>query len=260
MRKISVIIVAALVLALLAACAGNIPGNNQGTNPGNNQGTNPGNNTGNNQEGGNGKTADDQAAKPESTAADQPVSTPADEPGSTADGNTESTPGTQPGGNTEAHKKVLVVVFSATGTTKGVADKIAAIEDADVYEIKAKQEYTQADLNWNDRNSRSTKEQNDKRSRPEIGSERISLDGYEKVYIGFPIWWGEEPRIVDTFVESYSFDGITVIPFCTSSSSGIGRSGRNLEENAKSGKWLDGKRFPGGVSEAELKKWIDSMK
>ena len=155
---------------------------------------------------------------------------------------------------------MLVVVFSATGTTKGVAEKIAAIENADIYEIKAKQAYTSADLNWNDGNSRSTKEQNSQSARPEIGSERILLEGYERIYIGFPIWWGEEPRIMDTFVESYDFSGITLIPFCTSSSSGIGRSGKNLADNAKSGRWLDGKRFSGGVSESELRNWIDSLK
>ena len=158
------------------------------------------------------------------------------------------------------HKTVLVVVFSATGTTKGVAQKIAAIENADFYEIKAKQEYTSADLNWHDSNSRSTKEQNDESVRPEIGSDPVSPEGYEKIYIGYPIWWGEEPRIMDTFVESYDFGGITMIPFCTSSSSGIGRSGRNLADNAKSGVWLDGKRFSGSVSESELSSWIDSLK
>lgn len=169
---------------------------------------------------------------------------------------TETTPETD---TDTAHKSVLVVVFSATGTTKGVAEKIAKIENADIYEIKAAQEYTSADLNWNDSSSRSTKEQNDPSSRPEIGSERISLEGYETVYIGFPIWWGEEPRIMDTFVESYDFDGITMIPFCTSSSSGIGRSGKNLAENAKSGNWLEGKRFPGSVSESDLESWIDGL-
>ena len=169
---------------------------------------------------------------------------------------TETTPETD---TDSAHKSVLVVVFSATGTTKGVAEKIAKIENADIYEIKAAQEYTSADLNWNDSSSRSTKEQNDPSSRPEIGSERISLEGYETVYIGFPIWWGEEPRIMDTFVESYDFDGITMIPFCTSSSSGIGRSGKNLAENAKSGNWLEGKRFPGSVSESDLESWIDGL-
>ena len=156
-------------------------------------------------------------------------------------------------------KDTLVVVFSATGTTKNVAEKIAEIENADFYEIEPKEEYTTADLNWNDRNSRSTKEQNDPKSRPEIGSEKISVKEYKKIYIGFPIWWGEEPRIVDTFVESYDFSDITMIPFCTSSSSGIGRSGQNLAENAKSGTWLDGKRFSGSVSETELKNWINSL-
>lgn len=154
----------------------------------------------------------------------------------------------------------LVVYFSATGTTKGVAEKIAGITGADTYEIKAAQEYTDADLNWNDSSSRSTKEQNDSSARPEIGSDAVSLDGYTTIYIGYPIWWGEEPRIMDTFVESHSFDGITMIPFCTSGSSEIGRSGRNLADNAESGTWLDGKRFDGGVSEEELRTWIEGLK
>ena len=140
-----------------------------------------------------------------------------------------------------------------------MAEKIAGITGADTYEIKAAQEYTDADLDWNDSNSRSTKEQNDSSVRPEIGSEAVSLDGYSTIYIGYPIWWGEEPRIMDTFVESYSFDGNTVIPFCTSGSSGIGRSGQNLADNAGSGTWLDGKRFGGDVSEDEIRVWIESM-
>ena len=162
-------------------------------------------------------------------------------------------------GSSEENGSVLVVYFSATGTTKGVAEKIAGIIDADTYEIKAAQEYTDADLNWNDSNSRSTREQNDSAARPEIGSDAISLDGYTTIYIGYPIWWGEEPRIMDTFVESYSFDGITTIPFCTSSSSGIGRSGQNLADNAGTGTWLGGKRFGSGASEDEIRSWIDGM-
>ena len=162
--------------------------------------------------------------------------------------------------NTEAQSgSTLVVVFSATGTTLGVAEKIAAIEGADLYEITAAEPYSSADLNWNDSSSRSTKEQNDKNARPAIGSDPVDLDGYTKIYVGFPIWWGEEPRILDTFVESYDFDGITMIPFCTSSSSGIGRSGQNLAEHAGSGNWLDGKRFSGGVSEADLRAWIEGL-
>ena len=155
---------------------------------------------------------------------------------------------------------VLVVYFSATGTTKGVAEKIASVTGADLYEIKAAQEYTAEDLDWNDSDSRTTHEQNDPAVRPEIGSDPVSLEGYSTIYIGFPIWWGEEPRIMDTFVESYDFDGITMIPFCTSSSSGIGMSGKNLESNAGSGKWLDGQRFSGSVSEDELQTWIEGLK
>lgn len=160
---------------------------------------------------------------------------------------------------TQSGKDVLVVYFSATGTTKDVAEKIAAITDADLYEITAADEYSEDDLNWNDSNSRSTKEQDDSSVRPEIGSDPVSLEGYSTIYIGFPIWWGEEPRIMDTFVESYDFADITMIPFCTSSSSGIGRSGENLAENAGSGNWLDGERFGAGASEEEIQSWIDSL-
>ena len=138
-------------------------------------------------------------------------------------------------------------------------EKIASIEDADLYEIKAAEPYSDADLNWNDSNSRTTKEQNDASVRPQIASEALSLEGYTKIYVGYPIWWGEEPRIMDTFVESYDFKDITMIPFCTSSSSGIGRSGKNLEENSGSGHWLEGKRFAGSVSEADLASWIKSL-
>jgi len=154
---------------------------------------------------------------------------------------------------------VLVVYFSATGTTKDVAEKIASLTGADIYEIKAAQEYTDADLNWNDSDSRSTKEQNDSSARPEIGSDSVSLDGYTTIYIGYPIWWGEEPRIMDTFVETYNFDGKTMIPFCTSGSSGIGRSGQNLADNAGSGTWLEGKRFGAGASEDEIRSWLEGL-
>lgn len=158
-----------------------------------------------------------------------------------------------------AGKDTLVVYFSATGTTKGVAEKIAAITDADLYEIQAAQEYTSDDLNWNDSSSRSTKEQDDPSARPEIGSDPVSLEGYSTIYIGYPIWWGEEPRILDTFVESYGFDGITMIPFCTSSSSGMGRSGQNLADNAGSGTWLEGERFGAGATEEEIASWVSTL-
>ena len=154
---------------------------------------------------------------------------------------------------------VLVIYFSMTGTTKGVAEKIASITEADLYEIKAAQEYTSDDLDYDNKDSRTTHEQNDPTARPEIGSDPVSLEGYKTVYIGYPIWWGQEPRIMDTFVESQNFDGITVIPFCTSGSSSIGNSGKNLADNAGSGNWLDGQRFDGSVSEEDLQTWIDGL-
>ena len=160
----------------------------------------------------------------------------------------------------ENKKDTLVVVFSATGTTKAVAERIAALTGADLYEIKPVQPYTSADLNWQDQNSRATNEQNDSSARPEIGSESIDLAGYKTIYLGYPIWFGQAPRILSTFVESHDFTGITVIPFCTSGSSDIGQSDDTLAEQAGSGNWLQGKRFPGSVSDAELQSWIDSLR
>ena len=150
----------------------------------------------------------------------------------------------------------LVVYFSATGNTKGVAEKIASITGADIYEIKAAQEYTDEDLDWNNKDSRTTHEQNDASVRPEIGSDPVSLEGYTTIYIGYPIWWGEEPRIMDTFVESYDFTGKTMIPFCTSGGSGIGSSGKNLEQNAGTGKWLEGERLS---ADTDIAAWIKGL-
>ena len=173
----------------------------------------------------------------------------ADEPEAT----TEKTEESQTG------KDVLVVYFSATGTTKDVAKVIASITDGDLYRITPVQEYTSYDLDYNDSNSRTSKEQNDPSVRPEIGSDPVSLEGYNTIYIGYPIWWGEEPRIMDTFVESYDFEGITMIPFCTSASSGIGSSGKNLADNAGSGNWLEGQRFGSGASEEDIQTWIEGL-
>lgn len=184
----------------------------------------------------------------ETGAASEPVA----EPAQTAE--TELVAQTNP-----IDDKVLVVVFSATGTTKDIAEKIVAVTDADLYEIKAAQEYTEADLNWHDSSSRTTAEQNDPSVRPEIDSAPVSMEGYTTIYLGYPIWWGEEPRIMDTFVESYDFTDITVIPFCTSSSSGMGRSGKTLAENAKSGTWLDGQRFSAGTSQEDVEAWVNSI-
>ena len=153
----------------------------------------------------------------------------------------------------------MVLYFSATGNTKRVAEKIAFITGADIYEIKAAQEYTDADLDWNDSGSRTTIEMNDPDVRPAIANDTVDLDGYSTVYIGYPIWWGDAPRMMSTFVEAHSFDGKTVIPFCTSGSSPIGRSGENLASQAGSGNWLEGGRLDAGISESEIQDWINSM-
>ena len=153
-------------------------------------------------------------------------------------------------------RDVLVIYFSATGTTKGVAEKIAALTDADIFEIVPAEPYTSADLNWNDRNSRTSVETDDPSCRPEIDGEPVDLEGYSTIFIGYPIWWGDIPRIMSTFVESYDFGEITMIPFCTSASSGVGQSDKHLEEQAGSGKWLKGTRLQGNISEEALLSWI----
>ena len=173
---------------------------------------------------------------------------------------TETTENSNEEDTTAASSKTLVIYFSATGTTKGVAEKIAAATGGDLYEITPAEPYSDADLDWHDNSSRTTKEQNDKSVRPAIANDTVNLDGYDTVYIGYPIWWGEEPRIMDTFVETHSFDGKTVIPFCTSGGSGIGRSGKNLEELAKSGNWIEGKRIDANAADSEIEEWIISNK
>ncbi|MBQ6427991.1 MAG: flavodoxin, partial [Oscillospiraceae bacterium] len=157
---------------------------------------------------------------------------------------------------TEAQSSILVVYFSATGTTRGVAERIAALTGGDLAEIVPAQPYTAEDLNYNDRSTRATVEQNTPDARPELADE-ISLDGYTTVYLGYPIWWGQAPRILSTFVESHDFTGITVIPFCTSGGSGAGRTGETLGEQAGTGTFLSSTRLEAGISDTELQTWID---
>ena len=154
-------------------------------------------------------------------------------------------------------KKVLVAYFSATGTTAGVADKLAKVTGGELFEIKPAQPYSEADLDWRNNQSRSSVEMADMNSRPEIASKVENMSQYNVVFIGFPIWWYREPSIIDTFMESYDFAGKTVIPFATSGSSGIGKSGENMQKLAPNAKVFEGKRFPANVSEEELKTWAD---
>jgi len=155
--------------------------------------------------------------------------------------------------------KVLVAYFSATGTTEGVAEHIADGLNADIYEIVPKEPYTDADLNYNDNNSRTTIEMNDPDTRPAISGSVEDMDQYDIVFIGYPIWWGEAPRIVSTFVESYDFSGKTIVPFCTSGGSGMGSSATNLEQLTSGAEWLSGERLSGSDSQDTVMEWVNGL-
>lgn len=172
----------------------------------------------------------------------------------------EETPAAQPAGETTA--KALVVYYSATGSTKAVAEKIADKLNADIFVIEPSEPYESADLNYNDSNSRVSKEHDNEALR------KVDLkvttpenwEQYDTVYVGYPIWWGIAAWSVSSFVSENDFAGKMVIPFCTSASSGLGQSGKLLSDAAKGGTWKDGKRFSGSASESEIASWLDSMK
>ena len=155
--------------------------------------------------------------------------------------------------------KTLVAYFSASGVTKRVAENLAKVAGADLFEIVPEQAYTSADLNWQNKQSRSSVEMNDRNSRPAISSNVDDMAQYSHVFVGFPVWWYREPSIIDTFMESYDWDGITVIPFCTSGGSGLGDAGKNMQALGKGAKVIEGKRLSGNASEAELKAWADQV-
>ena len=176
----------------------------------------------------------------------------------------ESEPGTEASQpdetETEAEgTKVLVAYFSATGTTEGVAEHIANGLNADIYEIVPEEPYTDADLNYNDNNSRTTIEMNDPNARPAISGSVENMEQYDIVFLGYPIWWGEAPRIVSTFMESYDFSGKTIVPFCTSGGSGVGSSATNLEQLTSGANWLEGRRLNGRDSQDTVMEWVNSL-
>ncbi len=162
--------------------------------------------------------------------------------------------------NTETGK-TLIVYFSAQNHTEAVAQRIAENLNADIFEITPVDEYTSADLNWNDDNSRVTREYEDESLRNvELTSATVeNWDSYDTVLIGYPIWWGIAAWPVDTFVKANDFNGKTVIPFCTSSSSGLGQSGELLAEEANGGNWLEGHRFRSNPSDSEIDEWTNSL-
>ena len=156
-------------------------------------------------------------------------------------------------------KKTLVAVFSASGVTKRVGEEIARVAGADFYEIVPKDIYTPADLDWMNKKSRSSVEMNNLSARPEISGKAIDMVSYDTVIVGFPIWWGVAPRIIETFLESYDFSGKKIIPFCTSGGSGVGRSDTALHKNVSGDvKWAKGKQI-NRANETEIRRWLDNV-
>lgn len=156
----------------------------------------------------------------------------------------------------------LVVYYSATGNTEAVANTIAGLTNADILKLEPVQPYSDADLDWTDEDSRVSREHENEEERiVELTAETVDdWQSYENIYIGYPLWWGIAAWPVEGFVKANDFTGKTVIPFATSSSSGIGESGELLAEMAGTGDWQDGKRFSSGVSEEDVKAWVEELR
>ena len=193
------------------------------------------------------QTTSEAAADVEITEETEPEEAPADV--------TESSEAEAEAAPEEQDTKILVAYFSCTGNTRGLAEKIAEKLGADVYEITPAEPYTDADLDYNDSSSRSTTEQNDDGCRPEI-SGSFDVSGYDTIVLGYPIWWGQAPKILYTFVESCDLSGKVIVPFCTSSSSGVGSSSDNLGKSANASDWHDGTRLSTSISDGDLDEWL----
>lgn len=155
--------------------------------------------------------------------------------------------------------KILVAYFSCTDNTENAAKQIAAATGGDLYAIQPAQPYTVDDLNYNDDTTRATTEQHDPNIRPALNGTVDNFQQYDVIFVGYPIWWDQAPRVINTFMESYDFSGKTVIPFCTSGGSNITNSVNQLKSTYSDINWLDGKRLGGGVSADEAASWIDSL-
>ncbi|MGI6736919.1 MAG: flavodoxin [Anaerovoracaceae bacterium] len=159
---------------------------------------------------------------------------------------------------TAANAKVLVVYFSATGNTKSAAETIADTLDADIFEITPEEPYSDEDLDWNDENSRVVKERDSEKLQDQVKLKTTKVDNwdsYDTIFLGYPIWWGDSAWPINRFVQENDFSGKKVIPFCTSSSSGISESAENLRKMAGSGDWQKGKRFSSPPDESEVASW-----
>ena len=203
------------------------------------------------------QAASSEAASSEAASSEAASSAASSEAASSSDAG-QADPAEQSAGNT------LVVYFSATGNTGEAAGYIASITGADVFEIVPADPYTSEDLTWTDPESRVSTEHDARVAGETVTVELTQTtpdnwDSYDTVFIGYPIWWGEAAWPVDTFVQSNDFTGKTVIPFCTSASSGLGESGQLLAELAGAGDWMEGQRFRSSVSESDVQTWLDGL-
>ena len=205
-----------------------------------------------------GTTDDSQSAAQSQEETSTPAPTPTPENGEDTSAPDASEPEDSQSGENGG---VLVVYYSATGNTEAVAGYIAEATGGDLFELEPAEPYNDADLNWTDENSRVTLEHEDESLRDvELVADTVdNWDSYDTVFIGYPIWWGIAAWPVDTFVEANDFTGKTVIPFCTSSSSGLGQSGELLSEMAGTGDWLEGQRFRSSASQEDVTEWVDSL-
>lgn len=154
----------------------------------------------------------------------------------------------------------LVAYFSASGVTAKVAETLAEAIGADLYAIEPEIPYTKADLNWMDKQSRSSLEMKDPSSRPAIKSRCDNMDKYDTIFVGFPVWWYVAPTIINTFLESYDMSGKTIVPFATSGSSGMGKTNEKLQPSCPNSKLINGKVFKKTVGKDELAEWVKSLK
>ena len=196
------------------------------------------------------------ANKPASSTTQPETSVPTEQPESSSTAPAESEPETQP-----ETGKTLVVYYSASGNTERVAKDIAEAAGAELFEIVPTEVYTSEDLNWTNPDSRVSREHDDESLRdvPLTTTEVPDWDSYDTVFIGYPIWWGIAAWPVDAFVKNNDFTGKTVIPFATSSSSGMGQSGSLLADMAGTGEWQEGQRFSSGVSSDDVQSWVNGL-
>ncbi len=187
---------------------------------------------------------------PASTTSETP---PANQPGDTTPSEDET-----PAGTDDSGKKILIAYFSATNTTEGIANHLNEILDADIYEIVPETPYTAEDLDYNT-DCRANREQNDSSARPAISGSVEDMEQYDVIFLGYPIWWGQAPKIISTFLESYDLSGKTIVPFCTSGSSPLGSSAENLQALTDGVTWLAGQRFSGGASASDVQAWVDGL-